>query len=484
MKRILCLAALLVLAAVSSAQNFVVRFTDGTRAGDAARDSGAMLLEDTWPAPFALFENGPGLDALRADPRVMWVEPEAEVTAIPGHRSRAIGGTIPIVWDRVAAAGQNDRILHQIRWNEAIAQTGAQTARVAVIDTGLTPYTHLWQRVVAQHNLVEPGMPAVDLPNGLDENENGTADEGAGHGSMVAGVVNLVAPRAELVIIRAADDEGESTSWRIMRAVIHAVMDGAQVVNISLGTQRRLSTLECIVEWAQQRGVLLVAPVGNNAEESVLDPARIPGALCVAGLDLDDRKAPFSSFHGRVDVSAPSTSVASLWWDGSIACYSGTSFAAPLAAGAAALAIQHASGPIGPDALARMIRQSGRNIDTINPLFTGMLGTALNVGAAAQGAGSHTGYQMVIEGPGEVKGGETVQLIVTLNQPAAKDIWLQVRSTDASVLAPQWIKIEAGQSCALFDLATYETTAGLEVWVCVWNDDLYAAHRLILKPKG
>jgi subtilisin family serine protease len=368
-------------------------------------------------------------------------------------------------------------------WSDAFAEGGRRTARVGILDTGLTPRTDLWRQVVASHNVLEPGAPAFDQPNGIDENANGIADEGAGHGSMVAGVVNLVAPRAELVIVKVADDEGESTSWRIMRGVLHAVMEGCQVINISLGTDVPLNALECIVEFAMERGVLIVAPSGNDGLEVVLNPSRIRGVLSVAGLEKDDRKADFSNYGERIDVSAPADGISSLWHDGTVASYSGTSFSSPLAAGAAAIAIQHLEQV--PDAwnLASLIRSAGRSINNQNPGYEGKLGTALSVSRlASYGYSGPDGTCLVLDAPEAVAGGSTFWVTLTLNQPAPKDIWLNVSASEASVLTPQWVLIPVGAKTATFDVCTTAVSRPLEATLCVWNETLYAAKVMMIRP--
>jgi subtilisin family serine protease len=87
-----------------------------------------------------------------------------------------------------------------------------------------------------------------------------------------------------------------------------------------------------------ERGVFVASSAGNSgADDCTVAPRAAPGVLVVANSTIDDRRAASSSTGSCVDIYAPGTSILSTVPGGGTASYSGTSMAAPHAAGVAAL---------------------------------------------------------------------------------------------------------------------------------------------------
>jgi len=91
------------------------------------------------------------------------------------------------------------------------------------------------------------------------------------------------------------------------------------------------------VEYAQEHGVTMIASAGNDAKDEAQYPAAYDKVVSVAATDLWDLKAGFSNYGDSIDVSAPGVGIVAPYPGGYYAVVSGTSFAAPLAAGEAAL---------------------------------------------------------------------------------------------------------------------------------------------------
>jgi|GEM_PF-4063014 len=292
----------------AAAQGYVVKLHDASSANAIIHEYGIELVDWTDPAPFYLFSIPPRrageiLDALREDWRVDWVESELPVDS-PGANTRSRGGTIPVVGSRSNLYDQNTHMLEQIGWDEGVALGGPTRTRVAILDTGI-PFEarHLWEKSVAWLNTVDPGSPPIDEGNGFDDNDNDLIDEGLGHGSMVAGLIDQISPNSELVICRIADDEGESTSWHLIKGLVFSTLNEAQVISVSLGTPFEFRAVSSVVQWVLDRGVVVVAPIGNDSAPIALYPSANEGALCVSGVDDQDHRADFSNWSAPTSAT-------------------------------------------------------------------------------------------------------------------------------------------------------------------------------------
>ncbi|GAA1807724.1 S8 family peptidase [Nesterenkonia flava] len=173
-----------------------------------------------------------------------------------------------------------------------------------------------------------------------DEDEDDDEDP-----SRSAGVIG-VAPEAELLSISLALEDpnpyGPGTEDQIPEAVTWAVDNGADIINMSLGSgaQDWPESWDEAFLYAEENDVLVVAAAGNRAAGhfSVGAPATIPGVLTVAGVDEDRNISEDSSSQGiAIDIAAASEPLVGATPGGGYAGWTGTSGAAPIVAGAAAL---------------------------------------------------------------------------------------------------------------------------------------------------
>lgn len=159
-----------------------------------------------------------------------------------------------------------------------------------------------------------------------------------GHGTMVAGLVRLVAPAARIMPLRVFDGDGNASSFDILRAIYYAVDHGANVINMSFTTDSFSVELSQAVKYAESRGVVCVSSAGNSASAGLSWPAAFGQVLGVAATDLSDHLSRFSSYGPNVAVlAAPGEELVTLYPGGNYAVAWGTSFSAALVAGAAAL---------------------------------------------------------------------------------------------------------------------------------------------------
>jgi len=179
------------------------------------------------------------------------------------------------------------------------------------------------------------------------EDKDEDAEDYSGPGAGPDGIIG-VAPKAEVLSVSAwiggANPGGISIDEQLPNAVRWAVDNGAKVINMSLGSSSTAwpESWDEAFLYAEQNDVVIVAAAGNRGigMTQVGAPATIPGVLTVAGLDREGRASWDSSSEGiSIGVAAPAEKLVGGLPEGTsrYAGWSGTSAAAPLVSGVAAL---------------------------------------------------------------------------------------------------------------------------------------------------
>ena len=183
----------------------------------------------------------------------------------------------------------------------------------------------------------------------IDELDPYDIPEAFGHGTMVAGVVHLVAPEARIMPLRVFDGDGHATVFDIVRAIYYAVDHGATVINMSFSFIGYSSELQAAVSYATSNGVRCVASVGNSGQNTIVYPASSLSVFGVASADSSDYLSSFSNYGlFLATVAAPGESIITAYPGDGWAAASGTSFAAPWISGTVALlAAQQGTGSPG-----------------------------------------------------------------------------------------------------------------------------------------
>jgi len=194
-----------------------------------------------------------------------------------------------------------------------------------------------------------------------------------GHGTLVAGILHMVAPEARIVPIKAFDANGNTTMFAITQAVYRAIQMRVDVLNMSFSTAQDSPALRQALMDAAAAGIAVVASVGNDGDNTVTDvPACYPSVLGVAATDFADRLAGFSNYGPTVSVDAPGAFVVSTVPGGRYAAAWGTSFSTPMVAGEIALvASLRGQGIFNPTLL---VLNTADPIDSLNPGYAGKLG--------------------------------------------------------------------------------------------------------------
>ncbi len=182
-----------------------------------------------------------------------------------------------------------------------------------------------------------------DLGNGKDDDRDGIVGWAVGHGNFVSGMVLMAAPDALIMPVRVMDDEGYGTAKELKRGLKYAIDHGADVINLSLeAATRRSSGVKKLLKKAYDNGILVVVSAGNDGAIADGILSQLATTITVGAVDGDDQIAEFSNAPDELDslfVFAPGVSLKGPASD-SMGIWSGTSFAAGIVSGAAALYLE------------------------------------------------------------------------------------------------------------------------------------------------
>jgi serine protease len=258
----------------------------------------------------------------------------AGIVAATGIGAPAFAEPSPLQGDSVRADQYQLRLLGVAG---AWAYSSGAGVTVAVIDSGVDAHH------VDLDGQVLPGLDLVD-PKG-----NGDTDQ-VGHGTTVSAIIAGkddtdgvigIAPKAKILPVRVLDQQNRYDDALIVaKGVRWAVDHGARVINLSLGGSGSSAALAAALDYAFAKDVVVVACTGNasaSPSNGVWYPAREPGVIAVAGMERDGNELWSGSITGKETVvTAPATQLVgarpSGYWK-----VQGTSFAAPMVSGTAAL---------------------------------------------------------------------------------------------------------------------------------------------------
>jgi thermitase len=208
--------------------------------------------------------------------------------------------------------------------------TGSSQVVVGILDTGIDPsQPDLRGKLVAGYDYVN---------NDQDPNDDN------GHGTAVAGVVAASSDNGigvagycwacRLMPVKVLGADGTGFASGLAQGIVWATDHGARVINASLGSPVNDLTLTAAAQYAWLHGVLVVAAAGNESSPSPDYPAVLPDVLSVSASDQNDRLYGFSNSGARVAAPGENSTTG---LGGTYVSFLGTSSAAPVVSGIAAL---------------------------------------------------------------------------------------------------------------------------------------------------
>jgi subtilisin family serine protease len=310
---------------------------------------------------------------LRMVPGIKHVEPDAVLRTLAGTAS----GTPPALLDAAPVdfygvtvrAGYvrqpADAILRISAARQQYGLTGKQVT-VAIIDTGVDPKHPVLSEVLLEGYDFTRDLPGASELGDINDSMMYAVDKAApamvnqstiaivddsmmyavddpghaafGHGTMVAGIIHLVAPRARILPLKAFRADGTGYLSDVLRALTVAVAEGAKVLNMSFSFPAPSVEMTRALEDAMSHGAVPVASAGNDGMLRNVYPAAQAGVIGVASTTDHDALSSFSNYGTEVAwIAAPGEGVVTTYPQGSWAAAWGTSFSTPFAAGTAAL---------------------------------------------------------------------------------------------------------------------------------------------------
>lgn len=209
---------------------------------------------------------------------------------------------------------------------------GNRNINIAILDSGVDlGHPDLAGKIVANANF--SSSPTTNDLYGHGTHVAGIAAANTNNGMGVAGV----GYDSTIMNVKVLGDNGSGFYTWVATGITWATDNGAEIINLSLGSTSYSITLENAVRYAWSKGVVVVAAAGNSGSSIPFYPAYYTDCLAVAATDVDDALPYWSNTGDWVDIAAPGVSILSTYKDKNYGYMSGTSMASPHAAGLAAL---------------------------------------------------------------------------------------------------------------------------------------------------
>jgi serine protease len=249
---------------------------------------------------------------------------------------------------------------------DAWAKSTGAGVTVAVIDTGVdATHPDLAGQVLTGYDEISGTVGGNTDPNGHGTHVAGTIAALTGNGVGVS----AIAPDTRILPIRVLGSDGSGYMSDAANGIVYAADHGAEVINMSLGSEQQDSSVTTAITYARSKGVVVVAAAGNERSSGspVSYPAADPGVIAVAATDSNDNVASYSNQGSYVDVAAPGSAILSTYptalaSSGYNTLY-GTSMASPHVAAVAAL-LKAYNPELTPDQVEQALESSAVDLGT------------------------------------------------------------------------------------------------------------------------
>lgn len=271
-------------------------------------------------------------------------------------------------------------------WN-AVNDFGFRQTLVAVIDTG-AQMNHPDLKNVYFKNY------CVDVTQTTNPKlENLTKQYTDHHGTSVAGIISAEANNnkgiagvgtgadkemARIMAIKCSTQEGYLDSAAMIKGIYYAVDHGADVINISAGSEYSSAAEEAAINYAYENGVIVVAAAGNEGSNQPHYPAAYNHVIAVAATQENNKKASFTSYGDWVDISAPGESIYTCDIGSDYWYYDGTSFSAPMVAGTVAIMKAYTCSQISFEKIEQILKSTATDIG-VNGMGAGLINSGLAI---------------------------------------------------------------------------------------------------------
>lgn len=215
---------------------------------------------------------------------------------------------------------------------------GSSAITIAIIDTGIDIYHEEFVgRISSLSKNIVTGVVGLSA-----------VKDDYGHGTMVAGIIGAtkdntvgiagITQNTVLLVIKANQPgEGSFTDSSIIAGIYYAIEQGADIINLSLGSSYPNADMNAAIEAATSAGIIVVGASGNDGTSDLMYPASFDDVISVSAVDSTKTIASYSNTNNAVDLSAPGSDIITTSMDGTYMSGSGTSFAAPHVTGILAL---------------------------------------------------------------------------------------------------------------------------------------------------
>jgi len=333
-----------------------------------------------------------GVQSVDRDMKRKWLDPREKDTAEEAFAEEGTAAEVeqespnkdPQTADRYPRQWHLRAIKADQAW--AAGKLGSSNVRVAILDTGID-YTHpdLADRVdlglsksfvPAENAVVQTNFPGAHEIADLQYHGTHVAATVSSNAHAAAGVTSKV----KLMGVKVLDRNGDGTDSGVLAGILHAADNGADVINLSLGSSSRSTTLHGVIKDTVRDGVVVAAAAGNSNSNLPHYPAAgngtvasADGLVAVTAVDRYKKKSGYANYGTWVDIAAPGDGIRSTFPVGMYANWSGTSMATPFVSGQAAL-IHAVYGSLDPAGIEAKIRYSAQSLTLQNLTYVGMLG--------------------------------------------------------------------------------------------------------------
>ncbi|MCX8081128.1 MAG: S8 family serine peptidase [Bacteroidia bacterium] len=278
---------------------------------------------------------------------------------------------------------------------------GNSNITCAIVDNAIQ-HTHvdlagnIWNNPgeIPSNNIDDDGNGYVDDIVGYDvadnDNDPSPPNNSFSHGTHCAGIagartnngigIAAIGWNIKIISVKATQNTGSPTSVSNgYGGIVYAAKCKARIISCSWGGTGYSATGQSIIDYAWNKGCIVVAAAGNNNTSTPTYPGAYNNVLCVASVNGSNVKSSFSNYGTWVDVSAPGENIRSTWPTNTYQLSSGTSMATPLVAGLAALMLSACPYMTSNDVV-NCIKSTAANIYTIAANSTYSPGLQLGTG--------------------------------------------------------------------------------------------------------